>query len=216
MQCNNVTTIPKGLLQLQGSLSSMMDSLYYDPKVAELMNTSMGQYLNGHPFLALAVLVFGAMATVPIGLFLAFATVTFIGATVGFILLEVFLLSLGGVSLLCVLSALAILAILVSLVLGACYITSSNVLNFYYSQRYQNTQPGVNTHTNIGPSLEILILSLSHPLPFSLSPSVSRYRVTRLAPATNITVMEQDSLTEKKMMMKKPKGSPRFKKLQRQ
>ncbi|KAK6312161.1 hypothetical protein J4Q44_G00178250 [Coregonus suidteri] len=181
MQCNNVTTNPKGLLQLQGSLSSMMSSLYYNPKVAELMNTSMGQYLNGHPFLALAVLVFGAMATVPIGLFLAFATITFIGATVGFILLEVFLLSLGGVSLLCVLSALAILAILVSLVLGACYITSSNVLNFYYSQR------------------------------------VSRYRVTRLAPATNITVMEQDSLTEKKMMMmKKPKGSPRFKKLQRQ
>ncbi|XP_029626669.1 promethin isoform X1 [Salmo trutta] len=156
MQCNNVTTIPKGLLQLRGSLSSMMDSLYYDPKVAELMNTSMGQFLNGHPFLALAVLVFGAMATVPIGIFLTFATVTFIGATVGLVLLEVFLLSLGGVSLLCVLSALAILAILVSLVLGACYITSYNVLNFYYSQR------------------------------------VSRYRVTRLEPATNITVMEQD------------------------
>uniref|UniRef100_A0A673YVD6 Uncharacterized protein n=1 Tax=Salmo trutta TaxID=8032 RepID=A0A673YVD6_SALTR len=88
MQCNNVTTIPKGLLQLRGSLSSMMDSLYYDPKVAELMNTSMGQFLNGHPFLALAVLVFGAMATVPIGIFLTFATVTFIGATVGLVLLE--------------------------------------------------------------------------------------------------------------------------------
>eukprot|EP00063_Salmo_salar_P074722 XP_014049557.1 PREDICTED: promethin-like isoform X4 [Salmo salar] len=134
MQCSNVTTIPKGLLQLQGSLSSMMDSLYYDPKVAELMNTSMGQYLNGHPFLALAVLVFGAMATVPIGIFLTFATVTFIAVTVGFILLEVLLLSLGGISLLCVLSALAILAILVSLVFGACYITFSNMLNFYYSQ----------------------------------------------------------------------------------
>lgn len=52
------------------------------------MNTSMGQFLNGHPFLALAVLVFGAMATVPIGIFLTFATVTFIAVTVGFILLE--------------------------------------------------------------------------------------------------------------------------------
>ncbi|XP_029584508.1 promethin isoform X2 [Salmo trutta] len=118
MQCSNVTTIPKGLLQLQGSLSSMMDSLYYDPKVAELMNTSMGQYLNGHPFLALAVLVFGAMATVPIGIFLTFATVTFIAVTVGFILLEVFLLSLGGISLLCVLSALAILVSLVLVSVG--------------------------------------------------------------------------------------------------
>uniref|UniRef100_A0A4W5L451 Uncharacterized protein n=1 Tax=Hucho hucho TaxID=62062 RepID=A0A4W5L451_9TELE len=88
MQCNNVTTIPKGLLQLQGSLSSMMDSLYYDPKVAELMNTSLEKYLNGHPFLALAVLVFGAMATLPIGIFLTFATVTFIAVTVDFILLE--------------------------------------------------------------------------------------------------------------------------------
>nr|XP_046192637.1 lipid droplet assembly factor 1-like isoform X2 [Oncorhynchus gorbuscha] len=168
MQCNNVTTIPKGLLQLRDSLSSMMDSLYKDPKVAELMNTSMGQYLNDHPFLALAVLVFGSMATVPIGIFLTFATVTFIGATVGFVLLEVFLLSLGGVSLLCVLSALAILSILVSLVLGACYITSYNVINFYYSQRYQNTQHGVNTHTHRGPSFEILIfslfLSLFHPV----------------------------------------------------
>ncbi|XP_055740193.1 lipid droplet assembly factor 1-like isoform X2 [Salvelinus fontinalis] len=143
MQCNNVTTIPKGLLQLRGSLSSMMDSLYYNPKVAELMNTSMGQYLNGHPFLAMAVLVFGAMATVPIGIFLTFATVTFIGATVGLVLLEVFLLSLGGVSLLCVLSALAILSILVSLVLGACYITSYNVLNFYYSQREEDEAGGI-------------------------------------------------------------------------
>lgn len=52
------------------------------------MNTSMGQFLNGHPFLALAVLVFGAMATVPIGIFLTFATVTFIGATMGLVLLE--------------------------------------------------------------------------------------------------------------------------------
>jgi hypothetical protein len=80
----------------------------------------------------------------------------------------VFLLSLGGVSLLCVLSALAILSILVSLVLGACYITSYNVINFYYSQRYQNTQHGVNTHTHRGPSFEILIfslfLSLFHPV----------------------------------------------------
>ncbi|XP_036408098.1 lipid droplet assembly factor 1-like [Megalops cyprinoides] len=135
MQCSNVVTLPRALLQFRSSLHAMMDHMHRDPKMAELMNTSLGRYLNSHPFFALALLVFGAMATVPIGLFLGFAMITFIGATIGFVLLEVFLLSLGGATLLCVLCGLAVLAIAVSSILSAVYITTSNILNFYYSQR---------------------------------------------------------------------------------
>ncbi|RXM99963.1 Zona pellucida sperm-binding protein 2 [Acipenser ruthenus] len=101
------------------------------------MSTPVGQYLDGHPFFALALLVFGAMATVPVGLFLTFAIVTFVTASVGFIFLQGFLLSLGGIVLLCVLCGLAIIAFAVSAIFSAFYITASNVLDYYYSHRFE-------------------------------------------------------------------------------
>lgn len=104
-------------------------------KLADIMSTPVGQYLDGHPFFALALLVFGAMATVPVGLFLTFAIVTFVTASVGFVFLQGFLLSLGGIVLLCVLCGLAIIAFAVSAIFSAFYITASNVLDYYYSHR---------------------------------------------------------------------------------
>ncbi|KAI1883905.1 hypothetical protein AGOR_G00220900 [Albula goreensis] len=134
MQCREVVSLPRLLLQLRCRFRAAMDVLTSDPKVAEFMNTSLGKYLDSHPFLTLSLLVFGAMAMVPVSLFLVFAVVTFIAATMGFIFLEVFLLSLGGVTLLCVLCGIALVAIVVSSILCAVYITTSNVLNLYYSQ----------------------------------------------------------------------------------
>lgn len=52
------------------------------------MNTSMGQYLSGHPVLALTVLLFSALAALPVGFFLTFALVTVIMAAVGFVFFE--------------------------------------------------------------------------------------------------------------------------------
>lgn len=135
MQCSNVVSLRRVFLQFQSRFCTLMESLNSDPKMAEFMDTSLGKYLNGHPFLALSLLVFGALATVPVGLFLVFAMVTFISATVGFVLLEVFLLTLGGATLLCVLCGVAMVAVIVSFILSAIYITTSNLLNLYYSQR---------------------------------------------------------------------------------
>uniref|UniRef100_A0A3B4D558 Uncharacterized protein n=1 Tax=Pygocentrus nattereri TaxID=42514 RepID=A0A3B4D558_PYGNA len=71
-RCGNEPLLPRGTLELQG----------------KLLNTRVGQYLTEHPFLALVVLVFGLTASVPIGLFLAFAAVTFIAVTGCFIFVE--------------------------------------------------------------------------------------------------------------------------------
>ncbi|XP_066544840.1 lipid droplet assembly factor 1 isoform X2 [Amia ocellicauda] len=128
-------SLPREMQQLQSRFTSMMSSLNSNSKVAAFMSTTLGQYLDGHPFFALALLVFGAMAAVPIGLFLTFAIVSFVTAAFGFICLEGFLLSLGAVTLLCVLGGLAIVAFVVSAVLTAFYITTYSALNYYYSQR---------------------------------------------------------------------------------
>ncbi|KAL6477022.1 hypothetical protein MHYP_G00155210 [Metynnis hypsauchen] len=113
----------------------MMEDISYDPKVAELLNTRVGKYLTEHPFLALVVLVFGLTASVPIGLFLAFAAVTFIAVTGCFIFVEIFLLMIGGTTLLCVLFCLAVVSFWVSCALSALYIVISHVLNFCFIPR---------------------------------------------------------------------------------
>ncbi|KAJ8251152.1 hypothetical protein GJAV_G00217880 [Gymnothorax javanicus] len=135
MQGINVASLPRVFHQFQNGFQALMNRLNSDPKIAEFMNTSLGKYFNNHPFLALSLLVFIALAIVPVGLFLVFVAVTFISATVGFVFLEVFLLTLGGATLLCILSGVALAASIVSIFLSAVYITISNVLHLYYSRR---------------------------------------------------------------------------------
>lgn len=57
-------------------------------QVEQLMDTRAGQYLSSHPFLALNVLLFGAAAALPVGLFLSFALVTLVMSAVGFLCFE--------------------------------------------------------------------------------------------------------------------------------
>uniref|UniRef100_A0A7N9AKN5 Uncharacterized protein n=1 Tax=Mastacembelus armatus TaxID=205130 RepID=A0A7N9AKN5_9TELE len=57
-------------------------------QVAKVMNTRVGRYLSSHPFLALTVMLFSAMAALPVGLFLLFALVTIIMSTAGFFFFE--------------------------------------------------------------------------------------------------------------------------------
>uniref|UniRef100_A0A672GGZ3 Uncharacterized protein n=1 Tax=Salarias fasciatus TaxID=181472 RepID=A0A672GGZ3_SALFA len=57
-------------------------------QVAQVMNSRIGQYLSSHPFVALSVMLFSAMAALPFGLFLSFALVTLIMAAVGFVFFE--------------------------------------------------------------------------------------------------------------------------------
>ncbi len=57
-------------------------------QVAQLMNTKVGLYLSSHPLLGLTLLLFGAIAAVPVGLFLTFALVTIVMSAVCFVFFE--------------------------------------------------------------------------------------------------------------------------------
>ncbi|XP_034750334.1 lipid droplet assembly factor 1-like [Etheostoma cragini] len=118
--------------QQWGSCTTLLKRFYDDPKVAQLMSTRLGQYLSSHPFFALTVLLFGSLAALPVGLFLSFALVTSIMSAVGFVLFEVFLLSVGGLSLLCLLPGIGLFAVMVSGIFIVLYITVSNILNRYF------------------------------------------------------------------------------------
>ncbi|XP_054464182.1 lipid droplet assembly factor 1-like [Anoplopoma fimbria] len=120
--------------QLCGSWATLLNRVYGDPKVAVLMDSRIGQYLSSHPFLALTVLLFGAMGALPIGIFLSFALVTIVMSAVGFVFFEVFLLFVGGLTLLCVLSGIAVFSLVASIIFNALYVTISNILSRYYPQ----------------------------------------------------------------------------------
>ncbi|XP_026859144.1 lipid droplet assembly factor 1-A [Electrophorus electricus] len=118
----------------------MMDDMNCEPMIAELLNTKFGKYLSDHPFFALVLLVFGVIASVPIGLFLVFAVVTFVAVTVFFVFVEIFLLTAGGATLLCVLCCIAVVTFSVSCILSALYIITSHVLNNCFLLRvYEQT-----------------------------------------------------------------------------
>uniref|UniRef100_A0A3B4YFB8 Transmembrane protein 159 n=1 Tax=Seriola lalandi dorsalis TaxID=1841481 RepID=A0A3B4YFB8_SERLL len=123
----------KKVIQLQERWTTLLNRLHDDPKVTQVMETRLGQYLSSHPVLALTVMVFGVMAALPVGLFLVFALVTIIMSALGFIFFEgrLFLLFVGGLTLLCVLSGLAFFAVMVSVIFNVFYITIFNILNYY-------------------------------------------------------------------------------------
>lgn len=118
--------------QLRGSWDTLVNRLYDDPKVTQLMSTRIGQYLGSHPVLALTVMLFSVMAVLPVGLFLSFALVTFILAALGFLFFEGFLLFIGGLGLLCVLTGIAFFSVVVSLIFSVFYTTIFNLLKVYY------------------------------------------------------------------------------------
>ncbi|XP_042360811.1 lipid droplet assembly factor 1-like [Plectropomus leopardus] len=125
---------------LWSSWITQLQHYYNDPKVTRMMNTRIGQYLSKHPFFALTVLLFGAMSALPVGLFLSFALVTFIMSAVGFVFFEVFLLFVGGLTLLCVLSGIALFSVMASVIFNGLYITISNILNRYYPHLIKSYQ----------------------------------------------------------------------------
>lgn len=96
------------------------------------MDTRAGQYLSSHPFLALNVLLFGAAAALPVGLFLSFALVTLVMSAVGFLCFEVFLLFAGGLTLLSVLPGIALFSVIASVIFNALYVTTYNILSRYF------------------------------------------------------------------------------------
>lgn len=117
--------------QLYKRWSVLLNQLQEDPIVGQLVNSRTGQYLSNHPFLALSLVLFSAMAVVPFGIFITFALVSIIMAAVGFIFFEVFLLFVGGLTLLCVLSGIAVFSVLVAVILNVAFVTTSKLTSCY-------------------------------------------------------------------------------------
>lgn len=140
MQRSSSTSVTE-FQQLWGSWTPLLDRLYDDPRVSQLMNTKTGQYLSSHPVLGLTVLLFGAIAALPVGLFLSFALVTIVMSAVGFFFFEGFLLFVGGLSLLCVLSGIAVFSVVASFIVYVFYITISSILKYNYPQQTKQDSP---------------------------------------------------------------------------
>ncbi|KAL6102907.1 ldaf1 [Pungitius sinensis] len=118
--------------RLWGRWTDLFKPIYGDSRVEKLMDTRAGQYLSSHPFVALNVLLFGAVAALPVGLFLSFALVTLIMSAVGFLCFEVLLLFAGGLTLLSVLPGIALFSVIVSVIFNALYVTAYNILSRYF------------------------------------------------------------------------------------
>uniref|UniRef100_A0A8C6PWL9 Transmembrane protein 159 n=1 Tax=Nothobranchius furzeri TaxID=105023 RepID=A0A8C6PWL9_NOTFU len=125
---------------------SLLSRLQGDPKVSQLLSPVLFCYLciltfplvaslsDQRPFLAFTLLLFSAMAVLPVGIFLMFALTTFVISAVGFVFFEVFLFFIGGLTLLSVLAGIALFSLLVSVIVNALFVSIPNLLKQYYSQ----------------------------------------------------------------------------------
>lgn len=116
------------------SFNPLWNQFRGDPRVAWLLNTRLGQYLQQHPVYGLTVLLFSAMAALPVGLFVIFALVTLVMSAVGFVFFEVFLLVVAGLTLLFTLSGLAAFSVVASFIFSTIYMISTNIYRGYYQQ----------------------------------------------------------------------------------
>ncbi|XP_043945445.1 lipid droplet assembly factor 1 [Protopterus annectens] len=119
---------------IRKQLNAMVSTINSNPKVVAFLNSPVGQYLNGQPFIALCLLVFIGMSVFPLGVFLSFSIITAAIACTAFIVTEGLLLSVGGLVLLCILCGLAVIAFLMSAVLSVSYIGFSAVMNYYHTR----------------------------------------------------------------------------------
>ncbi|XP_020375261.2 lipid droplet assembly factor 1 [Rhincodon typus] len=125
--------LAREMQDLQNRFNAMMHTINSNSKVAAFMSTSVGQYLDDHPFLALLLLIFTIMAAVPVGLFLIFAVITSLLACIGFIVMEGLMLSIGGVVLLCFLCGLVLISLIITSFLAVCFFTFSTTMNYYHN-----------------------------------------------------------------------------------
>ncbi|XP_015683343.1 promethin [Protobothrops mucrosquamatus] len=121
----------KEVKELQKRWLAMMDTVHSNSHVVSFMNSRVGQYLDDHPFVTLSLMVFIAASAVPIAFFLVFVVTTTVLACIGVIVMEGFVISLGGVTLLCILGGLGMLSLLVSGMLSVCYLSLTTLLSYW-------------------------------------------------------------------------------------
>ncbi|KAG8433112.1 hypothetical protein GDO86_017411 [Hymenochirus boettgeri] len=120
---------------LQKQLNNVMETINSNAKVEAFLNSRVGQYLDQHPFVSFSLLVFVALSLVPVGLFLTVIAGTAIAACIGVLIIEGFVISVGGLVLLCVLGGLVVVSLGVSAVLCVFYVVVSSVLNYTHAYR---------------------------------------------------------------------------------
>ncbi|XP_040829158.1 lipid droplet assembly factor 1-like isoform X1 [Ochotona curzoniae] len=128
-------SISKDFEELQRKLFLLAESIKNNSKVVSFMKSPVAQYLDSHPFLTLTLLVFIVMSALPVGFFLFFVVLTFLAALVGVILLEGLVISVGGLSLLCVLCGLGFVSFIVSGAAIMSYVMISSLIGFWFSPR---------------------------------------------------------------------------------
>ncbi|XP_044513391.1 lipid droplet assembly factor 1 [Gracilinanus agilis] len=119
--------------ELQKKLASLIDSIQSNSKVIAFMNSAIGQYLDKHPFVALTLLMFLMISAIPIGFFLLLVVLMSLAACVGVILVEGVVISIGGLTLLCVLCGLGFVSLAMSGTLSVCYVVLSSLTNYWFS-----------------------------------------------------------------------------------
>ncbi|XP_007955533.1 lipid droplet assembly factor 1 [Orycteropus afer afer] len=129
------SSISKDLQELQKKLSLLIDSIQNNSKVAAFIKSPVGQYLDRHPFLALTLLVFIAMSAIPVGFFVLLVVLLSVAALVGVILLEGLVISVGGLSLLCVLCGLGFVSLAISGIVTVSYVVVSSLISCWFSPR---------------------------------------------------------------------------------
>ncbi|XP_038618401.1 lipid droplet assembly factor 1 [Tachyglossus aculeatus] len=122
----------RDLQELQKKVLAWIDSIRSNPKVITFMNSPLGQYLDKHPFISLTLLVFITVSTIPVVIFLLLVVVTAIAACVGVILMEGVVISVGGLTLLCVLCGLGFVSLAMSGALSMCYVVGSGLINYWF------------------------------------------------------------------------------------
>lgn len=137
-------SMSKELQELQKQWHFIVQSIHSNSNVVAFMNSRLGLYLDDHPFVALSLLMFVAVSTIPVAFFLIFVVTTVIMACVGVIVMEGVLISIGGIALLCVLCGLGALSLGVSGVLSVCYIILSALVNYWCASRSQARKQEVN------------------------------------------------------------------------
>lgn len=140
----------RDLQELQRKVSFMIESIQGNSKVIAFMKSPVGQYLDRHPFLTLTLLVFVAVSAIPVGFFLLLVILTSLAAFVGVILLEGLVISVGGLSLLCVLCGLGFVSVALAGIIIVFYVVASSLINYWFSPRMLMQQ---NPSGNSGNSL---------------------------------------------------------------
>nr|XP_048316341.1 lipid droplet assembly factor 1 isoform X2 [Myodes glareolus] len=141
-------SVSRDLEALRRKLCLLLDSFQSNAKVVAFMTSPVGRYLDRHPFLALAMLMFVTMSAVPVGVFLLIVVLTSLGALMGAVLLEGLIISVCGLSLLCILCGLGFVALVMSGIAMISYVVVSCLMNYWFSPR-PLTQQHANTNCQL-------------------------------------------------------------------